>query len=175
MDARFPRQHTLAFVPTWKWLVRQCSRLSHAQLHPSCLRQHCSIRPLLKVCVAACWQRKLYGASGGLGACFFSTAQAAGHPVRMLLLTTPSNPVGICLGKDDIIAAMQWCTTNRVHCIVDECVPSHVVFSCRALCAPCNPVCCYVSVFACARTDRAFRNRMVQDLRQLRVPAGRYC
>lgn len=42
------------------------------------------------------------------------------HPVRTLLLTTPSNPVGRIEPMEDIVAAVEWARSRGMHVVINE-------------------------------------------------------
>ena len=47
-------------------------------------------------------------------------AEKAGHPVRVLLLTNPSNPLGVVWDADAMATMIKWCLRRGVHCVSDE-------------------------------------------------------
>lgn len=47
-------------------------------------------------------------------------AQSKGHPPKALLLTNPHNPLGSVLSGALVRAAVAWCRSKHMHCIVDE-------------------------------------------------------
>ncbi len=48
------------------------------------------------------------------------SAEAAGHPPRVLLLASPYNPLGVCWSLDELAAAIHWCADRDLHLISDE-------------------------------------------------------
>jgi aspartate/methionine/tyrosine aminotransferase len=50
----------------------------------------------------------------------WNKAKADGINVRGLFLTSPVNPTGTCLTKQQLEEAFDWCDKKGIHCIVDE-------------------------------------------------------
>ena len=50
----------------------------------------------------------------------FDKALQAGHPPRILLLSHPHNPLGICYPKHVVQECIDWCKSNKVHLVSDE-------------------------------------------------------
>lgn len=50
----------------------------------------------------------------------YEEAQKLGHPPRILLLSHPQNPLGICYPPNVIKECIDWCNENEVHLISDE-------------------------------------------------------
>jgi len=46
-----------------------------------------------------------------------AAAAAAGHPVRALLISNPSNPIGTVLPEGELREMMAWCLENKVHLV----------------------------------------------------------
>jgi 1-aminocyclopropane-1-carboxylate synthase len=44
-----------------------------------------------------------------------AAAAAAGHPVRALLISNPSNPLGTVMPEGELREMMRWCLARRVH------------------------------------------------------------
>lgn len=49
-----------------------------------------------------------------------AAAEAAGHRVGALLITTPNNPLGTMYSRETIVAMLQWCLQRTVHLVSDE-------------------------------------------------------
>ncbi|GBF93602.1 1-aminocyclopropane-1-carboxylate synthase [Raphidocelis subcapitata] len=47
-------------------------------------------------------------------------AAARGHPVRALLVSNPSNPLGTVLAEGEVRDMMAWCLRRRIHFVSDE-------------------------------------------------------
>jgi 1-aminocyclopropane-1-carboxylate synthase len=71
------------------------------------------------------------GGGGGIDPCVYyptvaaldaayDAAQAAGHEARILLLSHPHNPLGICYPPDVIKECIDWCRRRQVHLVSDE-------------------------------------------------------
>ncbi len=45
---------------------------------------------------------------------------SASRPVRALLVASPDNPTGRVLGRDEILALVDWCRRRRIHAVFDE-------------------------------------------------------
>jgi len=50
----------------------------------------------------------------------YSKALEAGTPPRILLISHPHNPLGICYPPEVVSACIEWCNKRRVHLISDE-------------------------------------------------------
>jgi 1-aminocyclopropane-1-carboxylate synthase len=50
----------------------------------------------------------------------YDTAMAAGHAPRILLLSHPQNPLGICYPPHVVQTCIDWCRERQVHLISDE-------------------------------------------------------
>ncbi|KAL7566484.1 hypothetical protein ACA910_000957 [Epithemia clementina (nom. ined.)] len=50
----------------------------------------------------------------------YNEALHAGHVPRILLLSHPHNPLGICYPKHVIEECIEWCRSNKVHLVSDE-------------------------------------------------------
>ena len=50
----------------------------------------------------------------------YERAAAKGHPPKILLLSHPMNPLGICYPADTVQECIDWCRERRVHLIADE-------------------------------------------------------
>ncbi len=47
-------------------------------------------------------------------------ANAAPRPVKALLLSNPSNPLGTLYTREELLVAIEWCRRHRIHLIMDE-------------------------------------------------------
>lgn len=50
----------------------------------------------------------------------YEEAQQNGHPPRILLLSHPHNPLGICYPEEVLKECIEWCTSRQVHLVSDE-------------------------------------------------------
>lgn len=50
----------------------------------------------------------------------YNRAVALKHHPKALLLTNPSNPLGMCYNKKVILLAIEWCRSKGIHIIIDE-------------------------------------------------------
>jgi len=60
-----------------------------------------------------------YPTAAALDAAYEEAAQA-GHPPKILLLSHPHNPLGICYPKHVLQECIEWCLQNQVHLVSDE-------------------------------------------------------
>lgn len=49
-----------------------------------------------------------------------AAAAASGHPIRALLISNPSNPLGTVVPEGELRDMMAWCLENKVHFVSDE-------------------------------------------------------
>lgn len=49
-----------------------------------------------------------------------ATSADAGHPLRMVIVTSPDNPTGGIYGRDHLERIADWCVSNQVHLLVNE-------------------------------------------------------
>lgn len=50
----------------------------------------------------------------------YNKALEDGHAPRILLLSHPQNPLGICYPKETILECLDWCESKQVHLVSDE-------------------------------------------------------
>jgi hypothetical protein len=46
-----------------------------------------------------------------------AASEAAGHPIRALLISNPSNPMGTVMPEGELREMMAWCLAKRVHLV----------------------------------------------------------
>jgi 1-aminocyclopropane-1-carboxylate synthase len=61
-----------------------------------------------------------YPTVSDLDAAYQSCVAATGKPPRILLLSHPTNPLGICYPSRVLLDCIDWCRLNQVHLISDE-------------------------------------------------------
>lgn len=60
-----------------------------------------------------------YPTSASLDAAY-NKAVEDGHPPRILLLSHPHNPLGVCYPEETLLECIEWCQSRRVHLVSDE-------------------------------------------------------
>jgi aspartate/methionine/tyrosine aminotransferase len=61
-----------------------------------------------------------YPTTAALDAAYERAVQVSGHPPRILLISHPQNPLGICYPPHVVKDCIDWCRTRSVHLISDE-------------------------------------------------------
>jgi aspartate/methionine/tyrosine aminotransferase len=61
----------------------------------------------------------------------FNQAKSLGHNPRILLLSHPNNPLGVCYPKNVLHECIDWCNDNQIHLISDEIYAGSIHDTCK--------------------------------------------
>lgn len=98
-------------IPTPYYAAFEFDLVARAQLHIQSVHTSAMELPLA--------EESYYPTRASLDAAY-TAAVHSGHPPKILLLSHPVNPLGVCYPPHVILDCIDWCRENQVHLVSDE-------------------------------------------------------